>query len=332
MRWIAFFIVSLLFLSVGISLTIFAPIIPVYYSGGGGFSVLTNGTVISGSTTPDDREILVPTIPNILHIRLNGKSELQVDLVSPNGIMLAKWQSTTINEEYVLSEVGLWTVYVSAAGTTRFESEIYTTAPLTAHPALIYASGLILLGSLSLLYSRHRRKLEPLFEDVLYEQNIGGRWIYAVWLPLLAFIANATNWIPSHPWLYSTLIVITVAAVFSCLSLAYNKLYVMKEGILLEAPFLCFTRYFKANQIFGYEITKQKKQRWFLLWRIPTIRKKKEPSIKMMLPNPLPTWLQILVLRTRFLDNTINFRPKSLEKFKTSMRATGIPQKETAQF
>ena len=42
-------------------------------------------------------------------------------------------------------------------------------------------------------------------------------------------------------------------------------------------------------------------------------------------------WLQMLMLRSRFADNTVNFRPKSLQKLEQSMEKLGIMKTAGAQ-
>jgi len=328
MKWIIFLIVGVMSLSLGVVLIIIAPIIPVYYTATGTSINLTNGTVVPGGFTPSYYEILVPTIPNTLHLRINGKQDLHVELINPNGNIALRWQNSIINEDYDLTEVGLWKLNISAPTETNFQAEIFTTAPITAHPALIYASGAILLGTLTLLYSKNKRTHESFVGDVLFEQNIAGRWIFAVWIPLFAFIAYAPRFIPSYPWLYFILIVLTVIALFSCLSLAYIKLYVLTKGILIETPFLNFSRYYSVDQIYGFNITKEKKQRWFLLYPIPSFRTRKENFVTISLLEPLPRILQALVFGERFVGNTIKFKPKSFQRFITAMNTLGIRKRE----
>lgn len=94
--------------------TIFAPILPLYYAGGGMSINLQTGEVVAGGITPSNYQILVPVIPNTLHVHITGKQDLHVELVNPNGTTVAMWQDSTINQDYILSEVGLWKVYVSA--------------------------------------------------------------------------------------------------------------------------------------------------------------------------------------------------------------------------
>lgn len=327
MRWFVFFIIGIIFLSLGIGLMIFAPNIPVHYVGGGILVNLGNGTIVSGSVTPGSFEILVPTIPNNLHLDLIGKNELHVEVISPNGTVMATYSGEVIREEFPLLQLGLWRINVSAPVTTVYDYTIYTTAPLSTHPALIYASGAILIVSLSLLHSRHKKKMEVLLKNVLFEQNIGGRWVFAVWLPIFAFIGYAPRFIPSYPWIYSALIVITVVALFSCIALSYVKFYVLKEGILLEVPLLNISTFIHKNEIYGFNVTKEKRQRWFLLWRIPTISRRKEPSVTIVMLYSLPKFLQFLVLGKRLTETTINFRPKLLGAFLSAMNTSGISKK-----
>lgn len=148
---------------------------------------------------------------------------------------------------------------------------------------------------------------------------------------LFAFIARAPYFIPSYPWLYFTLIVLTVIAVFSCLSLAYVKLYILDKGILIEAPFLNFSRYYQVNQIYGFNVTQEKKQRWFLLRPLPSLRGKKEPSITISLLEPLPMWLQALVFGERFAGNEVKFRPKSVQSFMLAMNTLGVSERRIGQ-
>lgn len=318
MRWVTFLIIGLLFTSLGIILCVLGPSTPVHYFG-------------AGSLPSRLYEVLAPTVPNTLHLRLKGENALNVELFAPNRTRVEVWSGLEVNEDYVLNEVGIWGVYVSAPGYTNIEGSIYTTAPLTAHPALIYASGALLLGSLTLLYSIKKKRLEPSFNKVLFEQNIGGRWVFLAWLPILAFTADAPHLIPSYPWLYLLLIVVTVIAVFSCISLAYIKLYVLADEICIEAPFLNFLKHYKTNQIRGFWITKEKKRRWFLLYPLPNIRGEKEDFATISLLEPLPKKLQILVLGAKIAGNEIHFKPKSVQKLKTSMKNANISEITPAQ-
>jgi hypothetical protein len=310
MRWYVFFVVGSLFLMVGISMVVYAPTIPTYWTGSS--TVISTSGVYSGFYTPHSFEVLIPSVPNNMHLRINGENDLNVSLISPNGTRVMLWQGSTINEDYEVTELGYWKVGVSASHVTHFDYMIFATAPFFAHPVLIYASALILLGSLLLLFSKNRRTRESIFMQPLFQQNIGGRWVFAAWIPILIFIGDAPSFMPRYLWLYASLIVLTVAAVFASVSLAYIKFYVFPKGLFLEAPFLNFSKYYEANKIEGYGVTQEKKQRWFLLYPLPSIRPKKEPSVTVVLPESMPMWLQMLMLRSRFADNTVNFRPKSL--------------------
>jgi len=322
MRWYVFFVVGSLFLVVGISMVVYAPTIPTYWTGSS--TVISDSGVYSGFYTPHSFEVLIPFVPNNLHLRINGENDLNVSLISPNGTRVMLWQGSAINRDFELTELGYWKVGVSASRVTHFDYVIFATAPFFAHPVLIYASALILLGSLLLLFSKNRRTRESIFKQPLFQQNIGGRWVFAAWIPILIFIADAPSFMPRYPWLYALLIVLTVVAVFASVSLAYIKFYVFPKGLFLEAPFLNFSKYCETSKIEGYAVTQEKRQRWFLLQPLPSIRAKKEPSVTVVLQESLPTWLQMLMLRSRFADNTVNFRPKSLQRLETSMEKLGI--------
>jgi len=322
MRWFVFFVIGSLFLIVGIAMVVYAPSIPTYWTGSS--TVITDTGAYSGHFTPYTFEVLIPTVPNTVHLRINGENDLNVSLASPNGTTIMQWHGSVVEKDYELTEVGPWTVRVTAARVTHFDFVIFATAPLMAHPVLIYASALILFGSLLLLFSKNRPTRESMFREPLFQQNIGGRWVFAAWIPILAFIADAPYIMPRYPWLYTLLIVLTVVAIFASVSLAYIKLYVFPRGVFLEAPFLSFSRYYEAKRIDGYRVTQEKKQRWFLLIPLPSIRPKRELSVSISLPESLPMWLQMLMLRNRFTDNLINFRPKSLQKLEAAMESLGI--------
>ena len=306
----------------------FAPIIPVYYAGGG-TAISFSGRVAQG-VAPTHCELVVFATPNILHVHVKSDQATTVKLVHPNGTTQATWRNETISEKYVLSECGLWNVYVSESSNTPAQGEIYTTAPLLVHPALIYASGLILLGFLSLLHSNSRRKQRSYFKGILFEQNIGGRWVFWAWIPILITTAQAPVLIPSYPWLSALLLAVTVIAVFSSISLAYVKLYVLTKGILIEAPFLNLSRYYETNHIYGFAVTREKKQRWFLLRPIPSREKENQVTISTL--NPLPKRLWILSLSTRLYGNKIIFRPKDFRNFTSAMDKAGISRKESSLF
>jgi hypothetical protein len=326
MRWYVFLVVGSLFLVVGISMVVYAPSIPTYWTGSS--TVISTSGVYSGFYTPHSFEVLIPCVPNNMHLRINGESDLNVSLISPNGTRVMMWQGSTINQDYEVTEPGYWEVGVSASRVTHFDYVIFATAPFFSHPVLIYASALILMGALLLLFSKNCRTRESLFKQPLFQQNIGGRWVLAAWIPILIFIGDAPSFMPRYPWLYTLLIVLTVLAVFASVSLAYVKFYVFPSGLFIEAPFLNFSKHYEASQIDGYGVTQEKKQRWLLLWRLPSIRPKKEPSVTVVLPESMPVWLQMLMLRSRFADNTVNFRPKSLQKLEESMEKSGIEKLE----
>ncbi|MBS7632440.1 hypothetical protein KEJ15_02305 [Candidatus Bathyarchaeota archaeon] len=148
---------------------------PTYYAGGG-TTFLFDGTVLQG-TAPSHCEIPIITIPNTLHIRIQAEQTCTVEVIHPNHTTLAIWRNETIHADYEITECGLWNVYVSSNSEPFVYGEIYTTAPFWSHPALVYSAIPLLLASLSLLYSNNKRKLQRYFMDILYEQNIGGRWI-----------------------------------------------------------------------------------------------------------------------------------------------------------
>jgi len=121
--------------------------------------------------------------------------------------------------------------------------------------------------------------------------------------------------IPSYPWLYLVLIFVTVLGVFSSIALAYIKVYLSIGGLLIEAPFFNFFRQYNVSQIYGYAVTKQKKQRWFFLRPLPSFRAKKEDEVTVLMLDHLPTWLWVLSLGKRLRAKEIILRPKSMENF-----------------
>lgn len=326
MRWVFFSIIGLIFLSLGVILLVLGPRSPVYWAGGG-TSISFDGTIIHG-TAPTHCEIMVPTIPNTLHVRVKAEQTLTVELNRPNGTTVAVWENETIHEDYVLSECGLWEIYIVAPKGFVALGEIYTTAPLYAHPALVYAPGPILLGLLSLLYSKNKRRMSSCSTDHHFEQHIGGRWVFLAWIPIFAFISSAPRYIPSYPWLYVLLIALTVVALFSSIAIAYVKLYVSTDGIFVEAPFLNFSKQYEAADIYGYAVKKVKKQRWFLLRPIPSVRKRKDDEVTISVLSPLPKWLWFLSFGTRLYGNKIIFRPKSLQNFTLAMDELGVVKKD----
>jgi len=131
MRWMVFAAIGSLLLVAGLALICLAQTIPVYYAGAG-TTFLSNGTIVNG-VCPEYSEVLVPTVPNTLHIRATASHPVDVELVHPNGTTLKTWRNQTVDEDYALSECGLWKVSVSSPSCIIF-GEVYTTAPLTAHP------------------------------------------------------------------------------------------------------------------------------------------------------------------------------------------------------
>lgn len=330
MRWSFFLIIGLVFLSFGVILLVFGPRIPVYWEGGG-TGISFDGTIVHG-IAPARCEIVVPTIPNTLHIRVRAEQMLVVELSHPNGTTIAVWENETVHEDYVLSECGLWKILITEPVGFFALGEIYTTAPLFAHPSLVYAAVPILLGSLSILYSKSKRRRSSHLTDLLFERNVGGRWALLAWSPIFAFISYAPFYIPSHPWLYVLLIASTVIAVFSCIALAYVKLLVSPEGIFVEAPFLNFFKKYGLANIYGYTVKKVRKQKWFLLRPIPSIRKRKEHQVTIYVLNPLPKWFWFLSFGKRLYGNNITFRPKSLRKFTLAMDKLGVVKKDITTF
>lgn len=303
---------------------------PVYWAGGG-TSISFDGTIIHG-TAPTHCEIIVPTISNTLHVRVRAEQTLTVRLNHPNGTIMAVWKNETVHEDYVLSECGLWEIYIVAPKGSVVLGEIYTTALIFAHPALFYALGPILLGFLSLLYSKNKRRMSSSLADLHFEQHIGGRWILLAWIPIFAFISHAPRFLPSYPWLYVLLIVLTVIALFSSIGFTYVKLYVSSKGISIEAPFVNFSKQYEAADIYGYVVKKVKKQRWFLLRPIPLIHKRKENQVTISVQSPLSKWLWFLSFGKRLYGNKIIFRPKSLRSFTLAMDKLGIVKNGVATF
>jgi hypothetical protein len=209
--------------------------------------------------------------------------------------------------------------------------EVLATAPLYAHPILMYASIPILLGSMSLLHSSYKRKASHA-EDIQFEQNIGGRWVFLSWIPVLVVVSEAPFFIPSFPWLYALLMAVTVAAVFFSFALAYVKIYLSSKDVYIQAPFLHLHKHYKSHQILGYTIIQVDKQRLLGFWKIPSIHPKKEDQITLSLLDQLPTRIWITSPATRLYPNKIVFRPKSTGKFTEAAEKLGIPKKEAADF
>lgn len=328
MRWILFTVLGVTLLAFGTALLAYAPNIPVYYSGGG--MSITFGGKVATETVPDFCEITVITIPNTLHINAQSEKPFTVEVLAPNKTAVARWQNLTVNEDLIMSECGLWYVNISEPVGAFVYGEVFTTAPLLAHPALIYASIPLLLGTMSILHSISKKDHSAYLQDILFEQNIGGRWVFLAWVPILITIADAPALIPSFPWLYALLIIITVIAVFSSFALAYVKIYLSTKGIYLEAPFLNLHKHYDPSQIHGYAITQENKQRLLGLQPIPSIRPKKEDQITIFILNPLPKRLWITSFGSRLRENSIIFRPKSLDEFFHAADRLGIVKKDAA--
>lgn len=177
MRWVVILVVGLVFLSIGVALAVVGPLTPVYYVGEP-TTILNDGSTVPGTFTPDYREFLVPTLPNTLHMNFEGYYPIDVQLESPSGTIVKTWSNYTVKEDYELSQVGVWHIQVTSPDTNFFRGNFYTTAPLIAHPSLIYASGALLLGSLTTLFAKNKRKIQNDVKEVLFEQNIGGRWVF----------------------------------------------------------------------------------------------------------------------------------------------------------
>ena len=329
-RWILFTILGLTLLAFGITLLVFAPSIPTFYSGGG-TGISQTGKVVGG-LAPDYCEIPIITVPNTIHIHARSIETVDVRIDAPNRTTVAQWQNETVNADYPVTECGFWRVYVSQSSNYFVYGEVLATAPLYAHPALMYASIPILLGTMSILHAISKKKHASYFKNVLFEQNIGGRWVFLAWIPILAAIGDAPALIPSYPWLYALLIIITVTAIFFSFALAYVKIYLSPKDLYIEAPFLNFHRHYEPNQIYGYTITKEKKQRLLGFYKIPSIHPKKEDQITISLLNPLPKLIWITSLATRLYPNKIVLRPKSTDKFTAAAEKLGITKKEPSAF
>jgi hypothetical protein len=326
MRWPIFTILGSILLTLGITLIVYAPNIPVYYAGGG-TGVSMTGKVVGG-LAPDYCEIPIITVPNTIHIHARSIEPVTVIIDAPNGTSLAQWQNETVSVDYPVAECGFWKVYISQPSGYFVYGEVLATAPLYAHPVLMYASIPLLLGTMSLLHSIYKKKQASYLKDVQFEQNIGGRWVFLSWIPLLAFISQAPYYIPSFPWLYALLIAVTVAAVFFSFALAYVKIYLSNKVFYVEAPFLNFHKNYEKHQILGYSITQEKKQRLLGFWKIPSRHPKKEDQITISILDPLPARIWITSLATRLYPNKIVFRPKSTEKFMDAAGKLGITKKE----
>ena len=330
MRWPIFAILGSILLAFGITLVVYGQNIPVYYEGGG-VGISTTGKIHSG-LAPDYCEITISALPNTIHIHARSIESVTVIIKAPNGTIIAQWQNETVNVDYTVAQCGFWRVYITQPSNYFVYGEVLVTAPLYAHPVLIYASIPILLGTMSLLHSFYEKRQSHYLEDIQFEQNIGGRWVFLSWIPILAIVSQAPYYIPSFPWLYALLIVVTVAAVFFSFALAYVKIYLSTKDFYIEAPFLNFHKHYGTSQIFGYSIKQENKQRLFGFWKIPSRHPKKEDQITISILDPLPTRIWITSLATRLYSNKIVFRPKSTEKFIDAAEKLGITKKEAADF
>ncbi|MGD0495986.1 MAG: hypothetical protein ABSB28_08075 [Candidatus Bathyarchaeia archaeon] len=328
MRWKSLTIIGIILLVFGMFFLVYGTELPVYYKGGGA-GISETGRVVGG-LAPDHCEISFFTLPDTIHIRVRSIEPVIVSIDAPNGTTLAQWQNETVNEDYPVSECGSWQVNVSQPSGYFVYGEVLATAPPYAHPALMYALIPLLLGSLSTVYSMSKRRQARYFESVLFQQNIGGRWVFLQWAFILALISQAPVLIPSYPWLYLVLLFITVFGVFSSIALAYVKIYLSTGGLLIEAPFLNFSRLYKINKIYGYTVTKEEKQRWFFLKPLPSFRAKKEDQVTIFMVDHLPTWFWILSLGKRLLADRIILRPKSTQNFATVAEKLNIVEKEIA--
>jgi hypothetical protein len=326
MRWQVFTILGSILLIFGSALIIYAPNIPTFYSGGGTGISVTGKTV--GGLAPSYCEIPIVTVPNTIHVHVRSIENVTVEIDAPNGTAVTRWQNGTVNQDYPATECGFWHVNITQPSHYFVYGEVLTTAPLYAHPALMYAAIPISLGSMIFLHSMHKRKHDSYIGSVGFEQNIGGRWVFLTWIPILAIIGNAPALIPSYPWLYAVLIVITVFALFSSFALAYVKVYVSDRGLFLEAPFLNLHKHYDRSQIYGYTITQENRQRLLGLWKIPSLRPKKEDQITITTLNPLPKRIWVTSFATRLDPNKIVFRPKSTQRFTIAAEKLGIRKEE----
>jgi len=328
MRWRSLAVVGIALLVFGAFFVIYGTSLPVYYAGGG-VGVSVTGRVVGG-LAPTSCEIPVITLPVTIHVRARSIEPIVVRIDAPNGTTVTHWQNETVNEDFSVGELGFWHVYLSQASNYFVYGEVLATTPRYAHPALMYAAIPLFLGSIIVLYSMNKRRHTAYFEKVLFEQNVGGRWVFLEWAFILALISQAPAFIPSYPWLYLVLILVTVLGVFSSIALAYIKVYLSTEGLLIEAPFFNFFRRYSVSQIYGYTATKQKKQRWFLLRPLPSFRAKKEDQVTIMLLDHLPTWIWVLSLGRRLRAKEIILRPKPLQNFVSAAEKLNIAKKDIA--
>jgi len=327
-RWPIFAVLGSILLTLGITFLVYAQNIPVYYAGGGA-GVSMSGNVVGG-LAPDYCEITISEVPNTIHIHARSIEPVTVIIDAPNGTSLAQWQNETVSVDYPVTELGIWRVYISQPSGYFVYGDVLVTAPLYAHPVLMYASIPILLGTMSLLHSIYKRKQASYIENIQFEQNIGGRWAFLSWIPILVIISQAPTYIPSFPWLYALLIAVTVVAVFSSFALAYVKICLSDKSFYVEAPFLNFHKHYEPHQILGYSITRERKQRLLGFWKIPSRHPQEEDQITLSILDPLPTRIWVTSLVTRLYPNKIVFRPKSTEKFMNAALKLGLAKKEAA--
>jgi hypothetical protein len=323
-----FMILGLALLTFGIALIAYAPSIPVYYAGGG-TGVSVTGRIVGG-LAPHHCEIPIVTVPNTIHIHAKSIEPVIVEIDAPNGTRLESWQNATVDLEYPVRECGFWQVYVSQPSNYFVYGEVFTTAPLHAHPALMYAAIPLLLGAMSFQYSIYKRRHASTPGAVQFEQNIGGRWVFLAWIPILTVISQAPRYIPSFPWLYVTLLAVTVAAVFFSFALAYVKVGLSDHGFYLEAPFLSVHKQYQKHQVIGYRITRERKRRLLGFRTIPSRRPTKEDQVTIYVRDPLPKWIWVTSLATKLHSDRIAFRPKSTEKFVAAAEKLGIARTEVA--
>jgi hypothetical protein len=316
MRWQFFAIIGIILLALGVFFVTYMTTLPVYYAGGG-TGISKTGKLHVG-LAPESCEVSIITLPTTIHINMTSIEPLNVTIIAPNGTTVAKWQNETIQESLPATECGFWHVIAIQPSNYFIYGEVYATTPQYAHPALLYSFIPFTLGAMSLLYSFNKRKHASYFQNILFEQNIGGRWVFLAWIPILGIISQAPLLIPSISWLYALLIIITVIAVFSSIALAYVKIYLTPQSLNIEAPFLNFHKHYEPTQIYGYTITQEEKQRLLGFYKIPSIHPKKEDQITISLLKPLPSWIWILSFGTRLYPNKIILRPKSTQKFTTA--------------
>ncbi len=328
MRWAFLAIIGIALLIFGIFFAIYVTSLPVYYAGGG-TGVSKTGRVVGG-LAPDSSEILISTVPTTIHVRARSIEPVVVRINAPNGTIVAVWQNETVNEDFNARELGYWHVYVNQASNYFVYGEVLATTSPSTNLGLMYAAVPLFLGSMSTLYSVNKRRHRAYFENVLFEQNVGGRWVFLGWVFILALTPEVPRLVPSYAWLYPVLIAVTVLGVLSSIALAYIKVYLSTSGLIIEAPFFNLLRRYNVNQIYGYTVTKQKKQRWFLLRPLPSFRAKKEDEVTVLMLDHLPTSIWVLSLGARLRAKEITLRPKSMRNFAVAAEKLNIAKKDTA--